>query len=97
VPEAIVKCQRSGITVRMVTGDNINTARSIATKCGIIRRGDDSLVIDGRELNRRIRDAPDAPVSSSLALSLSLSLSLIALYSPPSLVKVPGRVQLASD
>ena len=93
MPEAIVKCQRSGITVRMVTGDNINTARSIATKCGIIRRGDDSLVIDGRELNRRIRDAPDAPVSSSLALSLSL----IALYSPPSLVKVPGRVQLASD
>uniref|UniRef100_A0A9J7X8Y2 P-type Ca(2+) transporter n=1 Tax=Cyprinus carpio carpio TaxID=630221 RepID=A0A9J7X8Y2_CYPCA len=27
VPEAIRKCQRAGITVRMVTGDNINTAR----------------------------------------------------------------------
>uniref|UniRef100_A0A673LW34 P-type Ca(2+) transporter n=1 Tax=Sinocyclocheilus rhinocerous TaxID=307959 RepID=A0A673LW34_9TELE len=26
VPEAIRKCQRAGITVRMVTGDNINTA-----------------------------------------------------------------------
>ncbi|KAJ8258696.1 hypothetical protein COCON_G00177080 [Conger conger] len=32
VPEAISKCQRAGITVRMVTGDNINTARAIATK-----------------------------------------------------------------
>uniref|UniRef100_A0A671QH77 P-type Ca(2+) transporter n=1 Tax=Sinocyclocheilus anshuiensis TaxID=1608454 RepID=A0A671QH77_9TELE len=30
VPEAICKCQRAGITVRMVTGDNINTARAIA-------------------------------------------------------------------
>ena len=62
VPEAIRKCQRSGITVRMVTGDNINTARSIANKCGIVRHGDDSLVIDGREFNRRIRDTPDGPV-----------------------------------
>lgn len=26
VPEAIAKCKRAGITVRMVTGDNINTA-----------------------------------------------------------------------
>uniref|UniRef100_A0A8C8ZCD5 Calcium-transporting ATPase n=1 Tax=Prolemur simus TaxID=1328070 RepID=A0A8C8ZCD5_PROSS len=33
VPEAIRKCQRAGITVRMVTGDNINTARAIAAKC----------------------------------------------------------------
>ena len=27
VPDAIKQCQRAGITVRMVTGDNINTAR----------------------------------------------------------------------
>ncbi|KFP14180.1 Plasma membrane calcium-transporting ATPase 2, partial [Egretta garzetta] len=38
VPEAIRKCQRAGITVRMVTGDNINTARAIAIKCGILQR-----------------------------------------------------------
>jgi len=63
VPEAIRKCQRSGITVRMVTGDNINTARSIASKCGIIGRGDEDLVLDGREFNRRIRDTADGPVS----------------------------------
>uniref|UniRef100_A0A8C7HAN8 Calcium-transporting ATPase n=1 Tax=Oncorhynchus kisutch TaxID=8019 RepID=A0A8C7HAN8_ONCKI len=56
VPDAIKKCQRAGITVRMVTGDNINTARAIAAKCGIIQPGDDFLCIDGKEFNRRIRN-----------------------------------------
>ncbi|KAM4588162.1 plasma membrane calcium-transporting ATPase 2 isoform 8-T12 [Odontesthes bonariensis] len=56
VPDAIRKCQRAGITVRMVTGDNINTARAIAIKCGIIHPGEDFLCIDGKEFNRRIRN-----------------------------------------
>ncbi|KAM8917287.1 plasma membrane calcium-transporting ATPase 2 isoform 3-T11 [Spinachia spinachia] len=56
VPDAIKKCQRAGITVRMVTGDNINTARAIAIKCGIIHPGEDFLCIDGKEFNRRIRN-----------------------------------------
>ncbi|XP_041417611.1 plasma membrane calcium-transporting ATPase 2 isoform X9 [Xenopus laevis] len=56
VPEAIRKCQRAGITVRMVTGDNINTARAIAIKCGIIHPGEDFLCIDGKEFNRRIHN-----------------------------------------
>merc|ERR1719450_2010370 len=55
VPDAIKKCQRAGITVRMVTGDNINTARSIASKCGILKPGDNSLILEGKEFNRRIR------------------------------------------
>ncbi|XP_070143688.1 plasma membrane calcium-transporting ATPase 2 isoform X2 [Drosophila kikkawai] len=57
VPDAIRKCQRAGITVRMVTGDNVNTARSIASKCGILRPNDDFLVLEGKEFNRRIRDS----------------------------------------
>ncbi|XP_025830660.1 plasma membrane calcium-transporting ATPase 2 isoform X5 [Agrilus planipennis] len=57
VPDAIRKCQRAGITVRMVTGDNINTARSIATKCGILKPNEDFLILEGKEFNRRIRDA----------------------------------------
>ncbi|KAM9705580.1 plasma membrane calcium-transporting ATPase 1 isoform 1-T2 [Menidia menidia] len=56
VPDAIRKCQRAGITVRMVTGDNINTARAIATKCGILLPGDDFLCLEGKEFNRRIRN-----------------------------------------
>lgn len=56
VPEAIRKCQRAGITVRMVTGDNINTARAIAAKCGIIHPGDDFICLEGKDFNRRIRN-----------------------------------------
>ncbi|XP_017305856.1 plasma membrane calcium-transporting ATPase 4 isoform X1 [Ictalurus punctatus] len=56
VPEAISKCQRAGITVRMVTGDNINTARAIATKCGILQPGEDFLCLEGKEFNQEIRN-----------------------------------------
>uniref|UniRef100_A0A3P8U3B0 Calcium-transporting ATPase n=1 Tax=Amphiprion percula TaxID=161767 RepID=A0A3P8U3B0_AMPPE len=56
VPEAIAKCQRAGITVRMVTGDNINTARAIATKCGILIPGEDFLCLEGKEFNQQIRN-----------------------------------------
>jgi len=36
VPQAIEKCHHAGITVRMVTGDNINTAIAISKDVGII-------------------------------------------------------------
>ncbi|XP_076220511.1 plasma membrane calcium-transporting ATPase 3 isoform X6 [Nomia melanderi] len=57
VPDAIRKCQKAGITVRMVTGDNINTARSIALKCGILKPNEDFLILEGKDFNRRIRDS----------------------------------------
>ncbi|XP_038151786.1 plasma membrane calcium-transporting ATPase 4-like [Cyprinodon tularosa] len=56
VPAAISKCQRAGITVRMVTGDNINTARAIATKCGILLPGEDFICLEGKEFNQQIRN-----------------------------------------
>ena len=59
VPDAIKQCQRAGITVRMVTGDNINTARAIATKCGIIKPGDGYLVMEGKQFNAYIKDSND--------------------------------------
>ncbi|KAI6176344.1 Calcium-transporting ATPase [Aphelenchoides bicaudatus] len=57
VRDAILKCQQAGITVRMVTGDNINTARSIATACGILKPGSDFLALEGKDFNARIRDS----------------------------------------
>lgn len=36
VPDAVRTCQKAGIFVRMVTGDNIHTARHIARECGIL-------------------------------------------------------------
>lgn len=59
VPQAIELCQHAGIVVRMVTGDNVNTARSIATKCGIITPNSNFLVIEGKEFNRLVRNNRD--------------------------------------
>uniref|UniRef100_A0A8C4QVL3 Calcium-transporting ATPase n=1 Tax=Eptatretus burgeri TaxID=7764 RepID=A0A8C4QVL3_EPTBU len=56
VPDAILKCQRAGITVRMVTGDNINTARAIATKSRVLEPGHDFLCLESKDFNRRIRN-----------------------------------------
>lgn len=56
VPDSIKLCHRAGIVVRMVTGDNISTARSIAGKCGIIQPDDGSLVIEGLEFRTRVLD-----------------------------------------
>ncbi|THC96006.1 hypothetical protein EYZ11_004505 [Aspergillus tanneri] len=39
VPEAVAKCHHAGVTVRMVTGDNMVTAKAIATDCGIYTNG----------------------------------------------------------
>jgi len=39
VEEAVKTCQRAGIIVRMVTGDNILTAKKIAGDCGILSDG----------------------------------------------------------
>jgi Ca2+-transporting ATPase len=39
VPEAVKACQEAGVFVRMVTGDNIETAKAIAKECGILTEG----------------------------------------------------------
>ena len=52
VKSAVQTCLAAGITVRMVTGDNINTAKAIAKECGILT--DDGIAIEARDL-RTIR------------------------------------------
>lgn len=51
VPDAVATCQRAGITVRMVTGDNIHTARHIARECGILY-DDDHMAMEGPDFRR---------------------------------------------
>ncbi|XP_052745275.1 plasma membrane calcium-transporting ATPase 2 isoform X3 [Bicyclus anynana] len=81
VPEAIRKCQKAGITVRMVTGDNVNTARSIAVKCGILKPSDDFLILEGKEFNTRIRDA-NGEVQQHLVDKVWPKLRVLARSSP---------------
>ncbi|GAB2210221.1 hypothetical protein Drorol1_Dr00015481 [Drosera rotundifolia] len=52
VKKAVESCQNAGVNIKMITGDNIFTAKAIATECGILRMGfddQDGAVILGSE------------------------------------------------
>lgn len=58
VADAVRDCQRAGVIVRMVTGDNKMTAQAIATECGILQP--DGVVMEGpvfRNLSRLEQEA----------------------------------------
>ncbi|PIN07951.1 Calcium transporting ATPase [Handroanthus impetiginosus] len=62
VKEAVELCTHAGVKVRMVTGDNIQTAKAIALECGILSADSDTsepYVIEGkkfRELSDKERE-----------------------------------------
>jgi len=60
VPVAVATCQKAGIVVRMVTGDNAETARAIAKQCGILTEG--GIVIEGPDFRLLDVNAMDALV-----------------------------------
>lgn len=53
VPAAILACHKAGITVRMVTGDNINTAIAISKAVGII---EPEVVKDAKRIAQHYRE-----------------------------------------
>ncbi len=50
VPDAIRSCQSAGVRVKMITGDHIATARSIATELGLMEK--DGQAMSGQEIDR---------------------------------------------
>lgn len=51
VRQSVETCRSAGIEVRMITGDNINTAKAIARECGILT--EDGLAIEGPEFREK--------------------------------------------
>ncbi|PON79959.1 P-type ATPase [Parasponia andersonii] len=52
VKKAVEDCQNAGVSIKMVTGDNVFTAKAIATECGILKLNQDmsnGAVIEGSE------------------------------------------------
>ncbi|EEY19509.1 calcium-transporting ATPase [Verticillium alfalfae VaMs.102] len=50
VPKAVAHCHSASVSVKMVTGDNIETAKAIARDCGILTEG--GRVMEGLEFRR---------------------------------------------
>lgn len=59
VPEAVQILSAAGITVRMVTGDNLTTAKKIAEQCGIYTPNNGGLAMEGPEFNRIYKSNPE--------------------------------------
>ncbi|KAL3632815.1 Calcium-transporting ATPase 9, plasma membrane-type [Castilleja foliolosa] len=69
VREAVELCKHAGVKVRMVTGDNIQTAKAIALECGILSPDSDTTepyVIEGkrfREMSEKEREQAAQKIS----------------------------------
>lgn len=49
--DSVKKCHKAGINIRMVTGDNVDTAKAIALEAGILKKedlGKKYAVMDGK-------------------------------------------------
>ena len=61
--EAVSICSSAGVTVRMLTGDNVTTARAIAINCGILKANDDALVMEGVFSSPLLSSPPGYPMT----------------------------------
>ena len=52
VTKAVDDCRKAGVMVRMVTGDNVSTAKAVATECGIYT---DGVIMEGPQFRKLSR------------------------------------------
>jgi P-type Ca2+ transporter type 2C len=57
VAEAVQKCQMAGVTVRMCTGDNLDTAVAISRQCGIFNPYYGDVAMTGQDFRNLVYDA----------------------------------------
>lgn len=86
VPDAVKTCQNAGITVRMVTGDNILTARSIAKQCGILTGN--GMALEGPEF---------AKMSDSEIDTILPRLQVLARSTPSDKIRLVKRLRANSE
>ena len=83
VPGSIEQCREAGIVVRMVTGDNLTTAKSIARKCGIINDENvaTALIMEGKDFRERVLK-PDGTLDQAVFDTIWPNLRVLARSSP---------------
>lgn len=69
VIEAVKACQEAGVFVRMVTGDNIETAKAIAKECGILTKG--GIAMEGPHFRKLTPQQLDAVLPNLQVLARS--------------------------
>ncbi|TYH70529.1 hypothetical protein ES332_D05G123700v1 [Gossypium tomentosum] len=70
VKDAVKICMDAGVKVRMVTGDNIQTAKAIALECGILSSAEDATeptIIEGRVF-RELSDKEREQISKKITV-----------------------------
>ncbi|KAJ0266905.1 Calcium-transporting ATPase 8 [Hirschfeldia incana] len=70
VKDSVQLCQNAGVKVRMVTGDNVQTARAIALECGILTSDADASepnLIEGKSF-RALTDAGRDKISERISV-----------------------------
>ncbi|KAK4285439.1 hypothetical protein QN277_002135 [Acacia crassicarpa] len=71
VKEAVETCKAAGISVKMVTGDNIITAKAIARECGILT---DGIAIEGSEFRKKTQQEMEEIIPKIQVMARSLPL-----------------------
>ncbi|CAK4033987.1 Calcium-transporting ATPase 2 [Lecanosticta acicola] len=69
VPDAVNDCIKAGVFPRMVTGDNILTAKAIATECGIYTPG--GVALEGPEFRKMSKSEQKAVIPKLQVLARS--------------------------
>ena len=96
VPASIARCADAGIVVRMVTGDSLATATSVAKKCGILPLDyhtsssfdssdgfeDGGVAMDGETFRERITDPASGEISQTRFDAVWPNLRVLARSSP---------------